>query len=90
MHSSVMRTDHCSGRHYMSVAGGLHPEGSPSREGLHQRGTLPPLNRQTPLKTLPSLAVGNDIGVVVADGWCKRTLTCLCIGEVEIKRAETE
>ena len=87
MHSSRMRTDH-RGRHYMSVAGSLHPEGGLHPGKVSIRGVpYPPVNRQTPLKTLPSLAVGDDIGVVVADGWCKRTLTCLCIGEVEIKKS---
>ena len=66
MHSSRMRTDRCSGRHQMSVAGGgcLHSGGFHPVGGIHLEGVcLPtfPVNGQRPLKTLPSPEVGKTI-----------------------------
>ena len=60
IHSSNMRANCCSGHHYISLMGGLHEADPPSIQ-------IPIVGRQTPLKTLPSLAVGNKLLVVC---WC--------------------
>ena len=80
MHSSRMHTDCCSGYHWMSVLGGLWPRGSLSKGISDQIGGLcpsvqrwglcpemrpPPVVRQTPVKTLPSLVVGKNVCVDV-------------------------
>ena len=84
MHSSRMRTDRCCGCHEeVSIRGASRGEsasrggsafrewGMPPEGGLLQGDYYPlPVNRQTPLKTLPSLAVGNkylEANIVLSD-----------------------